>query len=40
MPHYSNQHPNVPGHEKIARLFEGWLKVWGLKLEQEWATSL
>ncbi|TFK68764.1 SGNH hydrolase [Pluteus cervinus] len=26
-----NTHPNVPGHAKIANLFEGWLEDWGLK---------
>ncbi|KAF9458114.1 SGNH hydrolase-type esterase domain-containing protein [Collybia nuda] len=26
-----NQHPNVPGHAKIAGKFEEWLRVWGLK---------
>ncbi|KAK7684463.1 hypothetical protein QCA50_012410 [Cerrena zonata] len=31
-----NQHPNVPGHEKIANLFGAWLETWGLKPEPEW----
>lgn len=26
-----NQHPNVPGHQKIAGLFERWLSEWGLE---------
>ncbi|KAF4568574.1 hypothetical protein EYR36_010586 [Pleurotus pulmonarius] len=26
-----NQHPNVPGHAKIANLFSEWLKDWGLR---------
>ena len=34
----SNQHPNVQGHEKIAGLFEKWLRDWGLRPETEWAT--
>ncbi len=29
----SNQHPNVPGHQKIAGLFERWLGEWGLQPE-------
>ncbi|KAM5540984.1 hypothetical protein V8D89_005295 [Ganoderma adspersum] len=28
-----NQHPNVPGHQKIAGLFEMWLSDWGLRPE-------
>ncbi|RDX49730.1 SGNH hydrolase [Lentinus brumalis] len=28
-----NQHPNVPGHQKIAGLFERWLGEWGLQPE-------
>ncbi|KAI9058681.1 SGNH hydrolase [Trametes sanguinea] len=33
-----NQHPNVPGHQKIASLFEDWLMKWGLRPESRWAT--
>ncbi|KAH8092168.1 SGNH hydrolase-type esterase domain-containing protein [Cristinia sonorae] len=33
-----NQHPNVPGHQKIANLFEAWLKDWGLSPETHWST--
>ncbi|TBU22635.1 SGNH hydrolase-type esterase domain-containing protein [Dichomitus squalens] len=36
----ANQHPNVPGHQKIAGLFENWLQSWGLRPEKEWATAL
>ncbi|KAI0772377.1 SGNH hydrolase [Trametes elegans] len=28
-----NQHPNVPGHQKIATRFEEWLEGWGLRPE-------
>jgi len=34
----ANQHPNVPGHEKIAGLFATWLTEWGLRPEAAWAT--
>ncbi|OSD00709.1 hypothetical protein PYCCODRAFT_1393004 [Trametes coccinea BRFM310] len=33
-----NQHPNIPGHQKIASLFEAWLIRWGLRPETRWAT--
>ncbi|KAF9494762.1 SGNH hydrolase [Pleurotus eryngii] len=33
-----NQHPNVPGHAKIANLFSEWLENWGLRPERQWAT--
>ncbi|KAI0758850.1 SGNH hydrolase [Fomes fomentarius] len=33
-----NVHPNVPGHAKIAGLFEKWLEGWGLRPGSEWAT--
>ncbi|KAI0041665.1 hypothetical protein FA95DRAFT_1501133 [Auriscalpium vulgare] len=33
-----NTHPDVDGHQKIAGLFESWLKDWGLQPESKWAT--
>ncbi|KAI0742982.1 SGNH hydrolase-type esterase domain-containing protein [Daedaleopsis nitida] len=33
-----NMHPNVPGHQKIAGLFEQWLEDWGLKPEPRWPS--
>ncbi|TCD66242.1 hypothetical protein EIP91_001605 [Steccherinum ochraceum] len=33
-----NQHPTVAGHQKIAGLFEAWLKDWGLRPESHWGT--
>ncbi|RPD77308.1 SGNH hydrolase [Lentinus tigrinus ALCF2SS1-7] len=35
-----NQHPNVAGHQKIARLFEQWLEDWGLRPKSRWATPV
>ncbi|PBK69341.1 hypothetical protein ARMSODRAFT_886424 [Armillaria solidipes] len=35
-----NQHPNVPGHEKIAGKFTDWLVNWGLRPESRWATPV
>ncbi|KAK0440072.1 hypothetical protein EV421DRAFT_1962947 [Armillaria borealis] len=35
-----NQHPNVPGHEKIAGKFMDWLVNWGLRPESRWATPV
>ncbi|KAF8882836.1 SGNH hydrolase-type esterase domain-containing protein [Infundibulicybe gibba] len=35
-----NQHPNVPGHAKIAGKFEAWLEDWGLTPETRWATPI
>ncbi|KAI0062962.1 hypothetical protein BV25DRAFT_1855253 [Artomyces pyxidatus] len=33
-----NNHPDIAGHQKIAGLFENWLKNWGLKPQNHWAT--
>ncbi|KAG6908566.1 hypothetical protein DXG01_004124 [Tephrocybe rancida] len=35
-----NIHPDVPGHAKIAGLFESWLENWGSKAENKWATAV
>jgi len=35
-----NMHPTVAGHQKIAGLFETWLKNFGVKPQQEWSTSV
>ncbi|KAH9919117.1 SGNH hydrolase-type esterase domain-containing protein [Fomitopsis serialis] len=33
-----NIHPNVEGHQKIAGLFQTWLRDWGLQSVPEWLT--
>ncbi|KAJ7064428.1 SGNH hydrolase-type esterase domain-containing protein [Mycena belliarum] len=33
-----NGHPNIPGHERIAREFQGWLENWGLEPERRWSN--
>ncbi|GLB44445.1 putative GDSL-like Lipase/Acylhydrolase family protein [Lyophyllum shimeji] len=35
-----NQHPNVPGHAKIAAKFAAWLENWGLRAAPQWATPV
>jgi len=35
-----NMHPTVAGHQKIAGLFETWLKNFGVKPQQEWTTVI
>lgn len=39
-PVYSNLHPTIAGHQKIAGLFETWLKNFGIKPQSTWATPL
>ncbi|KAH8115002.1 SGNH hydrolase [Phellopilus nigrolimitatus] len=34
-----NLHPTVAGHEKIAGLFETWLKDFGIEPQESWATT-
>ena len=36
----SNTHPTEAGHQKIAGLFETWLKDWGLQPEAAWPTKV
>ncbi|TDL27075.1 SGNH hydrolase [Rickenella mellea] len=36
----TNQHPNVPGHAKIAANLEKVLTTWGLKPQRTWATPV
>ena len=35
----SNQHPSNAGHKKVAGLLEDWLKKWGLRAVDRWASQ-
>ena len=37
---FSNTHPTVEGHERIAKFFGEWLEGWGLVPEISWPTQV